>query len=91
MIKKMSFTRCTCDVCKRAWDIENGAKTPLMKVCLPMNYYDETGRYICDTTAEVEMCKTCERELLKVLEQHYRMRYVEWSGVEVDRKEDERK
>ena len=90
MIKAMNFIRCTCDVCKRAWDIKEEAEMPLVKVVLPMSRCDETGRYIGNTISEVEMCGDCEKELLKILQQHYRMRYVDWGGVEAERKEDKR-
>lgn len=89
MTKEINLIRCTCDVCKQSWDIKPSTTKPLDKVCLPMAYYDEDGRFNKYIVAEIEICNSCKDKMANDLEKHYRLRCVAYGGVTIERKEDE--
>ena len=86
MIEVINLIRCTCDVCKRSFDVKKTEENPLKRLILPIKYYTETGSFSRVTTDNVDVCKDCLVQMETDLSEHYEMSSVAYGGVSIKRK-----
>ena len=91
MTETINLIRCTCDVCKKSFDVKKTEENPLKRLILPMRYYTETGSFVRITTDYVDVCKDCLEQMEKDLSEHYKISNIAYVGVEIKRKGGEQK
>ena len=85
MKEEMHFFRCTCDVCKKSFDVKKEEKSPLKELRLPMTYFSDTGS-VGITTEKIDVCDNCLVQMKDDLCEHYEMSVVAWGGTSIKRK-----
>lgn len=86
MTKTIVLKKCICDICKKVFEIEEYAISPLATLTLPMSYYDEYGSFKAITVEDVEVCKDCLQALNNLLSTEYTMRVISCSGLSIKKK-----
>lgn len=86
MIEPVNLVRCTCDICKKQFEVKDESKNPLTRLILPMKYYSETGSFIKVSEDNVDVCDICKKRLENDLSEIYAMSTMCYRGVEISRK-----
>ena len=86
MREEINVIRCTCDVCKKRFDVKNPVDNPLKELVLPMRWYDETGRFNRVKTEKVDVCRDCLEQMERALSEHYDMSTISYVGVCISKK-----
>ena len=84
MTEEVTFQRCTCDICKKIYEIKENEKNPLHVIYLPMDYCDENGSFESISSLKVEVCEGCFKDIYSILTEHYKMRYIKYGGVTIE-------
>lgn len=89
-MKIENLTKYTCDVCGKSEYANKSESSPMQEICLPMKYYDETGRQHGLTNQKIDICSECFKTMERDLSDHYDMCLIAYSGVEIKRRSTEK-
>lgn len=84
-MKVENLTIYTCDVCGKIGCVSAKESSPMREICLPMKYYDETGRQQGLTNQRIDICSECFKVLENDLSKTYDMCCTAYVGVQIKR------
>lgn len=85
MVEEIRAKRCTCDICKKVYEVQEKEESPLTKLRLPVTSCDEYGSYEGVTVADVDVCAGCLNDIDNLLSNEYIFKNIRYGGLSVIR------